>query len=61
MLDGAAGKLKYDVTLTRGSGNEWRNDGDPYLLTARFSTAMNHWYNLGLTVVAGRALAGQWV
>ena len=38
MLDGAAGKLKYDVTLTRGSGNEWRNDGDPYLLTARFST-----------------------
>ena len=47
MLDGAAGKMKYDVTLTRGSGNEWRNDGDPYLLTARFSTEMNHWYNLG--------------
>ena len=58
MLDGAAGKLKYDVTLTRGSGNEWRNDGDPYLLTARFSTEMNHWYNLGLTVVQGELWQG---
>jgi hypothetical protein len=58
MLDGAAGKMKYDVTLTRGSGNEWRNDGDPYLLTARFSTEMDHWYNLGLTVVQGELWQG---
>ncbi|MDC3344338.1 hypothetical protein OAW22_08950 [Pseudomonadales bacterium] len=58
MLDGAAGKLKYDVTLTRGSGEAWRKDGDPYLLTARFLTEMNHWYNLGLTVVQGEFWQG---
>ncbi len=53
MAEGYAGRLKYDVALTRGSGNEWRNDDHPYLFTGRVATAPSHWYSLGLTVVQG--------
>ena len=53
MAEGYAGGLKYDVALTRGSGNEWRNDDNPYLFTGRIATAPSRWYSLGLTVVEG--------
>jgi hypothetical protein len=46
------------VTLTRGSGEEWRNNGDSYLLTARFSAEMDHWDSLGLAVVQGELWQG---
>lgn len=52
-IDGYTDSLKYDVSLTRGSGNEWRGNGDPYLLTARVGTRLDNWYALGLTVVKG--------
>jgi hypothetical protein len=52
-LDGFAGKLKYDVTLTRGSGNEWRNDDSPYLLTVRLGSDPSEPYSIGLTLVDG--------
>ncbi|MBT3426665.1 MAG: hypothetical protein HOL98_05365 [Gammaproteobacteria bacterium] len=52
-IDGYTASLKYDVSMTRGSGNEWRDDGDPYLLTARVGTRLDNWVAFGLTVVKG--------
>jgi hypothetical protein len=46
------------VTLTRGSGDEWRTNGNLYLLTARFSAEMDHWDSLGLAVVQGELWQG---
>ena len=46
------------MTLTYGSGEEWRNNGNPYLLTARFSAEMDHWDSLGLAVVQGELWQG---
>ena len=52
-LDGYTNSLKYDISLTRGSGNIWREEGDPYLLTARVGSRFDSWYAMGLTVVKG--------
>lgn len=52
-LDGFAGGFKYDLALTRGSGNEWENEGSPHLLTARLGTDPSAPYSFGLTVVDG--------
>lgn len=53
VIDGYTANLKYDVSLTRGSGNEWRNEGQPYLFTARVGTRFDNWYSFGLTVARG--------
>jgi hypothetical protein len=46
------------VTLTSGSGDKWRTNGNLYLLTARFSAEMDHWDSLGLAVVQGELWQG---
>jgi hypothetical protein len=37
-VNGTTESLDYEVTLTRGSGNEWHQSDDPFALTGRVST-----------------------
>ena len=52
-VDGFAGSLKYDLAVTRGSGNAWEDEGSPHLVTARLGTDPSAPYSFGFTIVDG--------
>ena len=37
-LNGILGGAEYEVSVTRGSGNSWETDGDPYIVAGRIAT-----------------------
>ncbi|MCH2136858.1 MAG: hypothetical protein MK101_09795 [Phycisphaerales bacterium] len=51
--NGVGGGVEYEVGLGRGSGNEWRNEGDPWSICGRVGTIseVDHW--VGLSGMAG--------
>ena len=49
ILDGA----EYEVSLTRGSGNSWETNGDPYIAAARIGTPSYRNLVLGVSAMTG--------
>ena len=55
-LNGTVNGLDYEVSLTRGSGIEWRNRDDPWLVTGRVGRALTQNFSIGLSGLVGETL-----
>ncbi len=52
-LNGVLPGLEYEVSLTRGSGNSWETDGDPYIAAARIGTPSYRNIVWGVSAMSG--------
>ena len=63
-LNGQAVGMSYHVTLTRGSGKGWSNEGDRYILSGRLGLTESSWFTrttrfkLGLSGMKSRLQGG---
>lgn len=58
-VNGILPDYEYEVALTRGSGNEWENNGDSYIFAGRIGTARERNVVLGLSALTGETVNGQ--
>ncbi|MDX1736542.1 MAG: hypothetical protein R3228_19340 [Halioglobus sp.] len=52
-LNGELPGAEYEVSVTRGSGNSWETDGDPYILAGRIGTLRHRNLVFGASVMSG--------
>lgn len=52
-LNGVLPDFEYEFALTRGSGNEWINRGDPYIISGRIGTPREDAVSFGMSVLYG--------
>ncbi|MBM3962264.1 MAG: hypothetical protein FJ306_10245 [Planctomycetes bacterium] len=52
-INGTLEQLDYELTLTRGTGNEWHDSGDPFLACGRFATPCEGNFVAGLSACHG--------
>ena len=52
-VNGELPALEYEVALSRGSGNNWRNEGDPRIVSGRIGTSRDRDWWLGLSAFSG--------
>ncbi len=52
-LNGTLPSAEYEVSLTRGSGNSWETENDPYLFAARIGTLPDRNLMFGFSVLSG--------
>ncbi len=50
---------EYEVSVSRGSGNEWESDGDPLIYAGRIGTKRENDWSIGLSAMSGKVLAYQ--
>ncbi len=55
-LNGVLHGVDYEAALTRGSGNEWLDRGDPWIASARVGVQPRAGTTLGLSVLSGEIL-----
>jgi hypothetical protein len=46
--------FEYELAVSRGSGNNWRNNGDPYIVSGRIGTPRDRNWWLGLSGFQGK-------
>ena len=51
--NGSLAMFEYEVAATRGSGNSWKNKGDPYLYSGRIGTYSSNNIAVGLSFLSG--------
>ena len=56
-LNGSLPLFEYEVSASRGSGNEWETKGDPYIYAGRIGTHNNHNFIVGLSVMDGEVFS----
>ncbi len=52
-INGELDAFDYELALTRGTGNEWSDRGDPFLVAARLGTPREADLSLGASVLYG--------
>ena len=52
-VNGELPALEYEVAVSRGSGNNWRNEGDPHIVSGRIGTPRDRSWWLGLSGFQG--------
>lgn len=52
-LNGELPDFEYEFALTRGSGNDWINRGDPYIIAGRIGTPREDAVSFGMSVYYG--------
>ncbi|MGI9264296.1 MAG: hypothetical protein ACR2QU_05170, partial [Gammaproteobacteria bacterium] len=52
-LNGILQGAEYEVSITRGSGNNWETEGDPYIVAGRISTPGHRNLVLGVSAMSG--------
>lgn len=57
-VNGLLPQFEYEVGLTRGSGNEWENNGDSYVFAGRIGSARERNVVLGLSAMTGEVIKG---
>jgi hypothetical protein len=53
-VNGELPALEYELALSRGSGNNWRNNGDPYIVSGRVGTPRDRNWWLGVSGFDGK-------
>ena len=57
-INGTLPEFDYELTLTRGTGNEWHSADDPFAITGRVSTPRENNLSVGLSAFHGEVRAG---
>ncbi len=52
-INGETKAVEYEFALLRGSGNEWRQTGDPYLVAGRIGTSRGEPVAVGVSALYG--------
>ncbi|MDJ0911104.1 MAG: hypothetical protein QNI99_18120 [Woeseiaceae bacterium] len=52
-LNGILPSAEYEVSVTRGSGNNWETEGDPYIVAGRIATPGHRNLVWGVSAMAG--------
>ncbi len=52
-LNGVLPSAEYEVSVTRGAGNNWETEGDPYIVAGRISTPSHRNLVWGVSAMSG--------
>jgi hypothetical protein len=55
-INGELPRLEYELAVSRGSGNNWSDRGNPYIVSGRIGTARERRWVTGLSFLGGRVL-----
>lgn len=55
-VNGESHRLDYELNITRGSGNDWRDRDNPFAITARLGTPANKNLVSGISLFSGNIL-----
>lgn len=58
-VNGIAQDFEYEFAITRGTGNEYSELYDPYIVSGRLGMNLNHSTNVGVSVFDGRVQGAQ--
>jgi hypothetical protein len=55
-INGDLPRVEYELAVSRGSGNDWSERGNPYIVSGRIGTARERRWVAGLSFFSGRVL-----
>jgi len=58
-LNGILPNLEYDFALTRATGNEWKNQGNPYFISGRIGSSAANNFIVGVSALEGELYTGR--